>query len=278
MKKILFISFVMLLLLSTAGCRKIYDQYISNPKQVERLCKITQLKVYDDGKSAIYNLSYDKNGNITSMLLDNFFTAWHYNFYFRYDKKNRLTDCQFAYPGQEGVIGWDSYIYFNDRIMDTSYFYEGRINDSHPPYGAISKKWAELKTDAHGRVSRVITFVPLSIPPTTNMYIDTVYYKYNKDGNLIFEAPILPPIYDDKINPYLTNSMWQLVNRDYSVNNATDNFSYSSVFPAIVKYNAYGLPVKYVRPGNSGYSFVKFSVACDSLEITYDCDVPKKPY
>ncbi|MDH7460545.1 hypothetical protein QEG73_04625 [Chitinophagaceae bacterium 26-R-25] len=266
------------MVLSMTGCKKMYDVYIANPKAVQNICRIAQLTFYIGGNSAIYNISYDKNGNVTSMLTDKYSSAGRENFYFRYDKKNRLTDRLFVYVGNTGVVGWDSYIYFPDKIMDTSYYYAGYITDPHPPYDAWDKKWAVLNSDAHGRVSREIRFIPLSVTPTTNMFIDTVYYKYNKDGNLVFESPILPPVYDEQINPYLTNSMWQLVNRNYSVNNATDNFFFSSMFPEIVRYNAYGLPTKYIRPKYSGYRPVLFNIECDSLEIAYDCDMSKKNY
>jgi hypothetical protein len=105
-------------------------------------------------------------------------------------------------------------------------------------------------TDAHGRVTSEI------------FYSNTTYFKYDKNGNLLQQPPAT---YDNKINPYVLSSMWQLENLDYSINNVLDNFT--------ITYNEYGLPVKYVRRGNR---FTKFGIECDSLEIVYDCDAPKK--
>jgi hypothetical protein len=254
-----------------------YDQYITNPKQVRNICKVTQLTFYLEGNGAVYNISYDKKGNIVSMLTDNFAPGGRENIYFRYDSKNRLTDRLFVYVGNIGVVGWDSYIYFPDKIMDTSYYYGGIYTDTHPPYDAPNKKWAELKSDAFGRIIKETQYLPYTYPNPTDFYIFIINYNYDNNGNLIVEPLRTFQPYDDKINPFLTNPMWQLVNRNYSVNNATDYSPYNSRYPLITKYNAYGLPVKYVKPPYSNPVNV-FGYECDSLEVTYDCDVPKANY
>lgn len=262
--------------LSMTACEKIYDLHIPNPQVAKSNCRVSQLTFYFDGYSALYNVSYDKKGNVTSMVTNEVKFPGGTSYYYRYDNKNRLTDQLDVYVGATDPISWHSYIYYPDKIMDTTYGYEGRFTDTHPPYNAQNKRWSMLTTDAHGRITREIEFIPLSVPPTTNLYTDTIYYNYNKDGNLIFAPPFFPAIYDNKINLYSTNPAWQLAHRDYSVNNATDNFFISSTYPQIVKYNAYGLPVKYVKPSYSGHWFVLFGRECDSLEVTYDCDIPTK--
>jgi hypothetical protein len=83
-------------------------------------------------------------------------------------------------------------------------------------------------------------------------------------------------VYDDKINPCRTNPVWQLIQQDYSVNNAFYTGETPTTYdhlPNITKHNAYGLPTKYVRNEFYG-SHQLFGIPFyDSLEVVYDCDL-----
>lgn len=256
-----------LIIFCSIGCKKVYDYIDKNPTETCDACKVVQLKVSYNETPSVYNVSYDKKGNVTSLLTDQQFFS-NFNFYFRYDKKNRVTDRIQVYPGNIGAVIWNSYVYFPDKIMDTAYVYAGLITDPHPPYDAIDKFYTELKTDAYQRITRAIRH--------NGEFVDTIFYKYNAKSNLIFNPAA---VYDNKINPYRTNNMWQVTLRDFSANNATDEFSSDySYYPQIVSYNSYGLPTKYKVRSYAPLSISNFGLYYDSLEVKYDCDLSKINY
>jgi hypothetical protein len=216
-------------------------------------------------------VNYDKKGNLVSIVADKD-NYPNYDYYFRYDNKNRVAEKISVYHGSlGGAISWQSFRYFKDKIVDTIYEYSGNINDPAPPvYTYFNKVWFELHQDNLGRIIAAVFFPDPTHPTTTSIY------KYDNNFNLMSD-PVSP--YDNKINPYRTNTMWQITMRDYSANNAIDNPATETQFyPEIVSYNSYGLPTKY-RRNRYSYNFqTTFGFFYDSLEVKYDCDISQVKY
>jgi len=260
-----------LIILYSAGCKKAFDYIDKNPTGTCDACKITQFITYYSSFKTVRDVSYDKKGNIVSIVAqtDN---VPNYDYYFRYDNKNRIAERIAVYHGTlGGALSWDSYRYFKDKIVDTTYQYSGNYHDPAPPVNNyIGKTYSELKQDAWGRIVEA-TFVPGFGNPN-----QTDIYKYDFNANLLRDPKSL---YDNKINPYRTNNMWQLTLRDYSANNPIDNPAIDEQsYPQIVSYNTYGLPTKYRTTRYAPNSLYTFGLIYDSLEVKYDCDLSKINY
>lgn len=259
-----------LIILYCTSCKKVYDYIDKNPTGTCDACKVTQFKLYNNGYPINYAVSYDKKGNLTSIIADQV-NYNNYDYYFRYDKSNRVAERIQIYHGNGGgAIFWDSYRYFPNKVVDTTYVYSGNVNDPQPPVLTyFEKRRTELKQDYLGRFVSGVYFADNNPPvPLT--------FKYDKNQNLVLD-PTTP--YDTKINPYRTNKTWQVTLNNFSANNAIDDPSLEDqAWPEIVSYNSYGLPTKYRRNRYASWFRPVFGLTFDSLEVKYDCDISKINY
>ncbi|MBV4359497.1 hypothetical protein [Pinibacter aurantiacus] len=255
-------------LFALSSCKKLYDYVEHHPTATSDACKITQFIVSENGLTVIFDVTYDKKGNMTSVVAREGYPVYmNFDQYYRYDKHNQLTDQIVAYHGYSVPITWHSYQYAHNKIFDSVYFNSGNLSDPKPPVNAppSAKVFYNFTTDNDGRI--------ISVTSTGN-YNNS--FQYDAKGNLV---RTFPATYDNKINPYRTNEVWQQVFWDYSANNpiaylAPPNYSLAK----IVSYNSYGLPTKYVAYDGFQYNTSKFGFAFDTLEIKYACDISKVNY
>lgn len=234
-------------------------------------CQITQLKgeiLFNDS----ILITYNNKGNPVSMTRTHVGTGAP-NFFFRYDRNNRLTDIIGAYSGNVQFETWHHYVYSNNYsnniygnnlrpITDTVYTF-GVIGTGPLPEQIFhGVKYTDFSYDRYGRiiVAKEVEIRP--IPDSRELR-----YYYNAAGNLVSLATTYPQgvdsinviNYDDKINAHQTHPIWQLIDRDYSINNP---------FTA-VSYNNFGLPTviggKESAGDFLGYDFV------GELKIDYNC-------
>ncbi|MDI3321459.1 hypothetical protein [Pinibacter soli] len=269
--KITPLLFLALMILCN-GCKKAYDYIEQNPFATCDACKVNQIIVYTAGTSFVYNVTYDKKDRMTKMVTDEERIGAVYNFYFRYDNKNRLTDYIKTHSGSDNATEWRTYQYYPNKITDTFYIYWGGPvigTSSDPAPSPDFPSWAKIldiySLDSKGRITQ------RSLVQGANSGITN--FTYNASNNLVYDPPAL---YDNKINPYRTNPVWQLTQCDYSVNNAyylNDGTVKYHPKPTITKYNAYGLPTKYVV-NDYNANGPQFGISFyDSLEVIYDCDL-----
>jgi hypothetical protein len=91
-------------------------------------------------------------------------------------------------------------------------------------------------------------------------------FSYDRKGNLIRPGVT----YDDKLNPYTTNSVWRFLNQDYSVNNPlVDNLGYQLDTFSYSNFNAVGLPKMLTVSSNTRGN--RFFYGFQTMAITYDC-------
>jgi hypothetical protein len=176
-----------------------YDYVEQHPVATSDACKITQFILSANNVTLNYNVRYDKKGNMLSVVAEEGSPLYmNFDKYFRYDKHNRLTDYILAYHGNPIAFSWQSIQYFKDKTVDTVYVNCGDITSPAPPVNAPADKkfFSEATTDSWGRV--------ISITVTNNGNAQQVFFQYNSEGNLVTD-PVTS--YDNKINPYRTNSM-----------------------------------------------------------------------
>lgn len=254
-----FISFYTLL----SSCKKAIDIIEHHGEKGCDVCKVEQIIANHDGHQDVVNVDYNKKGNPIKMLVNN-------NYYqnttqtFRYDNQDRLQDYMITYGNNTGVLIWHRYHYQSEKIIiDSIINYAGELSDSQPPpfdpqYSRINK----IYLDDLGRIIKIKNIYPYPMTKWT--------YTYNASGNKVGN------MYDNGINVYKTNKVWQFVYNDFSVNNPIySNIGVSTHLLKISDYNFFGLPRKFVAIGNdSGTPNLAsvFGLFYHSATITYSCD------
>lgn len=198
-------------------------------------------------------ITYNNLGNPISLIRARVNTGAP-NQIFRYDKNNRLTDMIGAYENGTYEL-WHHFTYKNKPgtnknlpVTDSIYVF-GNISDGplpEPDY--IELRSVDFTYDNYGRIVQVINKGIIPCYPG-----EATSYTYNNAGNLTSAGYA----YDNKINFHRTHPIWQFIDRDYSVNNAYNQTTYTE----------YGLPTAVNLPGHSVF-YYGFS---GEIEIFYDC-------
>lgn len=235
------------------GCQKLFDYIKDNPGEAKKYCKVKKLKRWQSGEYSEVNIAYNTAGNPVSMLGND----WEYRF--RYDKKNKLTDYIFNLHGSPGAMLWNRFSYPSQKlIVDTAFFYSGLVADVIPPNASTAYDYNVYhhELDTKGRIYKS------SMMASDGSVDHVTYYGYDAQGNRTDEYTT----YDDKVNPYRTNPVWSFVYWDYSLNNPLYTNHPLNGSNQIIAYNDWGLPVRIVSDGVQifGYRY-------DSLEIEYEC-------
>lgn len=250
-------------LLQLTSCGKIDDFFHKPTEPAAKSCNVSKLEFKYQGDSPnspdkIYYFTYNSYGNPVSAISPTVSVEF-YNFYFLYDKKQRLTDLIMPYPAFTGdsiprvfnFLYYIKYTYVNDSkalqpVADTFHSF-GAYNN-----GAISRcatcpfpYVTNYEYDAEGRISKTTT--------NYNGQISRQDFNYDARGNLIRSGAV----YDDKVNVNRTNAVWMFTNKDYSRNN-----------PFVADtYNTQGLPEKTTHGAfflQTNFTTGTFSYSCDA--------------
>jgi len=262
-----------------SSCRK-YSGPVPNPYHHDTTCQVTALDVTGLYGPLHYAVTYNGHGNPISLLvaMDSLSPyAPGLNYYYRYDSLNRLTDQLVTGLHDTRVGYWQKYVYAQpDFIIDTAMTFNVEDPASLPDVSAPAPNAAQAyyyniagyTLDSYGRVIKGWNIPQDPSQPQTLAWTRS----YDANGDRILSNPGYT--YDNKINPYLTNRVWQFLFVDYSIHNAirTDS-SYTNV------YNAYGLPVDMQNLADFndfGYPFGINNLGL-GIQITYACSMPKGP-
>jgi hypothetical protein len=243
-------------------------------KEVEA-CPILVLDARDTTQSgaqaefARYRIDYNRDGNP----VDKIFTAGNFvvplDLYFRYDRYGRLSDNITTFHGEIGSLVWHRYGYPNRHtITDTSFDYVGDVTSPEPPHASFDTYFAIDELDDLGRIIKSTLFLGLDSSFVTTDPPEISTFAYDVQGDMIRPGVT----YDDKINPYQTNSVWMLIYNDYSVHNPVNvpiGVGGLGGPVTITKYNAVGLPLQMDGGLNNFYLFN--DLEGDQLRITYGC-------
>lgn len=258
------------------SCKKAYD-YIEDHPNTNSPCRITNYRVvWSSGFQYNYVVNYNKQGNPITMMDSDRVNAVGYDEYFRYDKLNRLSDFMLAYAPNLGAIEWHKYVYPRpDYIIDTVMFYNTGLVTGPSPIASNTDEYriSAYTLDHFDRIEKVWS-IPNDLPHTPSLQ-GTIVYDANGDlplpGQAVGEYPRLG--YDDKVNLYQTNKVWQFVYQDYSANNIIMLDSSSSL-----RYNAFGLPLNLSNlTFYEIYPFEEYNTGGTQLIVNYACSLPKGP-
>ncbi|SFE52428.1 hypothetical protein SAMN05518672_10790 [Chitinophaga sp. CF118] len=269
-------AFIMLCIagLSLSGCQK-------NPgiPPCSPVCQISEIKGnleneggYLDSLAIVYN---NKN-NPVSMTRNNVGNTWP-NYFFLYDHKGRMTDFYGVYPNpllENAFDTWHRFYYDskNRVIIDTTYEF-GIVGPGPKPIPRNNRpnlSVRNISTYTYDNQNRIIK-------TTYTQDRDTVFmiklFSYNHSGNLVkIEEQFLGTsniitfgAYDNKINYHRTNSIWQFLDQDYSMNN---------LLP-IAAYNSYNLPTLLLDSEPGDYR-VLAGLGFRHAKIEYSCEIIKQ--
>jgi hypothetical protein len=242
------------ILLALAGCEKI-DQV---PNLAPKLVQVKNIVFYEF-KASPYNARfyYNRYGNPDSVIYEKVST-WEPNMLFRYDSKQRLRECLEYYHSSTEYLyeEWHKYGYNNrnQAVIDTIYLM-GQIKGNPETDPNTGRRISYLFYDAKGRIVKDSLFYrpPENIPPKVTIY------EYDSYGNRVRPGMV----YDNYLNIHQLHPIWQLLDRDYSVDNPF----------AAVSYNNYRLPLAFDQPysyASSQNPFLFPSRALEKCEITYE--------
>ena len=275
MKKIFYSLSVMLtliMLFTLSSCRKFVDYFHDHPDAHDTLCRITRIACSGySGYPDTFNVTYNAKGNPISLLEQNPGTRTDdIDQYFRYDRYDRLTDYLYTFTGSHGVLVWHKYGYPRKNfVTDTTIGYTG-LTDGPAPIADSNSRVIGYTLDANGKIIKTWAVLP-HLPPQDGS--DVVY---DANGNLPVPFPdVTQYSYDDKVNVYRTNKIWQFVYNDYSRNNMIldDHF----FFPT---YNEFGLPLSIRNletPYATSHALFNLVYTSPSIDIEYACTVPHGP-
>lgn len=273
-----FVLAASLMLSSLSSCRKVYDFIRDHPDARVSLCRVDTIRFNRDNTfDDMLTVTYNKKGDPVTLLSHNIHGSGGQ--YFRYDRFDRLTDyiqTDIWDTGQAPfAILWHKYGYPRPGfVTDTSFSDFGDASKPAPnaaddPIGYFIVGYT---FDAHGRIDRYWS-VPKDPhqPPQPGTKV-----IYDAGGN----QPLTNAqrYYDNKVNAYRTNKVWQFVYHNYSRNNELP----LSPDPGVITlpspvYNDLGLPLLLPNSFEHTMSFFGLSSTGPTFEITYACSMPKGP-
>lgn len=279
-KQTLFpLAVLLITLLALPSCRKAITLAGGEHRLQELLdsaCRIETVSVTDfNGMPDQYQVYYNAAGNPDSMIDNNpHGSIGNPRYFFRYDSLNRLSDfmwTQQPYTSEGGyfAIYWHKYAYpQTDLVIDTSIEYAGDVRGPRPLAFSNLTSVRSYGLDAQGRIEKIYVIADVNDTIHAPVLVSTITYDAN--GNLPLSDPART--YDNKINFFQTNKVWQFVFMNYSRNNV---ISTDTTFVPV--YNGYGLPL---HLQNLNYGPSPFGLIWNtglSLDITYSCSAPQGP-
>jgi hypothetical protein len=245
--------------LSLTACYK--DEIIPEEIKKNKDCQISRIHFNDPSGAYDGQFFYNSKGDPDSVKFDLVGTGFP-NIFFVYDNMKDLTQTKLVYSNGTYEV-WHRYGYTNKTITtDTAYTF-GNSNIEPEPNNFISKRINYIEYDNNGRIIRETEDY---ISPEMESVVRT--YTYDDNGNL--QVPGADLQYDDKVNLHSVHVFWQLLARDFSVNNPIQ---------ALV-YNESGLPLLFdTTPSQSSkFRFLNGGRSLERSVIKYDCKKAKDIY
>ncbi len=234
------------------SCRKLADELLKDKDADLRICNIRSITLPDDeGDLRKLTFSYNSHGDPVYIHNSISYTPYSAHYYFRYNNKRQLTDLITLNEYKQVVGNWTKYYYSSSGtlLLDTTWSWGefGSQPDPQSQHITITQYSFDSKKRISGVSGKTISYDGGDEPES----FFHQSFVYDKNGNLSGFR------YDNGINIFRTNRIWQMITRDYSMNNAISGAS----------YNSWGLPVK-ITGGDLDFFF--FNLA-DNSRIEYEC-------
>ena len=252
-------------ILPVSSCRKL-DLLQSDPRNGKtdfKQCTITEItNGIADGPDAAHRIMTYNNKRDPIVAEPASVGTGSPRWLFYYDKKGRLVTYAGVYNGG-GFEFWHNYHYDNmDRIVSDSNYAFGAVGNLP---GAFGWRHSQVTYDHLNRVVKE----DVTASPSEQVSPFTITYLYDATGNLDGSSFA----YDNKVNPYRTNKVWQFVFKDYSRNNRV----LTGLFAPVPTYNDFGLPVSLPNLRLPNFILFFLSSTGPAMDITYACSPPKGP-
>jgi hypothetical protein len=224
-----------------------------NLKQAAKKCRVVSIiEPVGSYRADTAVFEYNKWGDPVSVVHYPWPKTGSPNLFFSYDNKHRLTEARGMYRDNDGE--WYKKYFFSgpggkQAIMDSTYVFPVFQNGVLTWYYNSYATW--IFNDSQGRVIKD-SLVDSRWPPVIS------HYSYDANGNRTG-----PFNYDNKVNPHVTNEIFQFIDRDYSVNN-----------PFVAEtYNLEGLPttLNISFSVSAPYLHLPGTPGIRNATITYDC-------
>jgi hypothetical protein len=211
-------------------------------------CKMRRIYQTYAGIRVTGLFTYNHVGNPISLVFNDKIDG-HPDWYFVYDKQNRLKEVRLTYNetpeyanGGRYTFGYDN----NGRIVTDTSFGDEYVN----PIVFVTT----ITYDDQGRVVKENIRNIVNPDPDFPYPVRNPTFTYDNRGNLAV-AGWKSSSYDNKVSVFRAHPLFQFLMRNYSRNNAAPQ----------AKYNSKGLPLS-INPGNDGFFFGSVTDL-----IVYDC-------
>lgn len=253
------IALLILMGVTFVSCTKTIDSTITTSINAETVsneavvnefanCKMRRIYQTYAGIRISGLFSYNSSGNPYSLIFNHKIDG-HPDWYFVYDKQNRLKEVRLTYNetpefanGGRHTFGYDA----NNRIVTDTLFGDEYVN----PYVDVTT----LYYDGQGRVIKENIRNIVNPDPGYPIPQRNPTFTYDNRGNLAV-AGWKSSSYDNKVSAFRAHPLFQFLMRNYSANNAAPQ----------AKYNSRGLPLS-INPGNDAFFFGGVTDL-----IVYDC-------
>jgi len=256
-----------LVLCSLPSCSKLFDYLDQHRDDVATHCQIQMLAVQIQSSNTNapvqhYAFTYNAAGKPLSIIAQDPNVPFYSGNHFGYDRYGRLKDFQITDANFTFTYVWHRYTYpAPNTVIDTTYTYAGHVGDANPPPGTTVNDVTKITLDWKGRPVKYTQLSNNGSGPLSSSEV-----QYDANGNLVSPGTI----YDDKINIYQTNPVWQFVFGNYSRNNpyipARNGFP-----PSIPSYDQYGLPLVLQYWADPPVAQL-FGIPYSIMHVTYACD------
>lgn len=268
-------AFIFVCLVQIISCTKSIDKISNDSVSLETSSDATLVPSYGNCKlrrivfitalnpeSTVNMLfTYNAAGNPYSVVGT---SGYHIpNYYFYYDKKNRLRELRIAHnlEGNDEYTELHRYGYDNNDVIVVDTVLHPRADESDTVVQLGVHKIIRLTYDSQGRI------VKENIRDVLTGAINNPTYTYDSRGNLAVKG-WKSSSYDNKVSIFRSHPVFQFIHRNYSMNNGGVE----------AKYNSKGLPlaVELLNDdffGATGYTTRDIPYPLEGIiKAIYDCE------
>lgn len=218
------------------------DATVANEFSNCKLRRIVHINAYNPDTTAGVLFTYNAAGNPYSVVGTVGYPIL--NYYFSYDKKNRLRELRIAHDLEANNEETEAhrYGYDNNNVIVVDTLFTPYVDESAGIIKLGARKIIRFTYDSHGRI------VKENIRDVLSGAVNNPTYTYDNRGNLAVKG-WKSSSYDNKVSIFRAHPLFQFIHRNYSVNNGGVE----------KKYNSRGLPLAVEQLNDNFFGAVGFT-------------------